>query len=151
MIKYFFEVKENEISLKRILDEWLETPFRHRCGVKGKGCDCIHFVAKVLEELGIIKWRKDLIPDYPRDWHLHKTRELLYESLIKELNVEKANFDSLINGDIILSHYGKASSHASFFYGGYVYQALTGMGVKRISFNDQVFRDRMEFALRILL
>ena len=150
-MSYFFDIKENDASLKRILDEWLNTPFRHRCGVKGKGCDCIHFVAKVLEELGILKWRKDLIPDYPRDWHLHKTRELLKDSILKELNVESVTLSSLKNGDILLSHYGKASSHAAFYYGGYIYQALDRVGVKRINFNDQVYRAQMKFALRILL
>jgi len=150
-MRYFFDIKENDAALKRILDEWLGTPFRHHCGVKGKGCDCVHFVAKVLEELGIIKWRNNLIPEYPRDWHLHQTREALKDSVLRELKAESVTFDSLRNGDILLSHYGKASSHAAIYYEEHVYQSLTKIGVKRINFNDSTYFKQMKFAFRILL
>jgi hypothetical protein len=85
-VKYYFEEIEKQKQLKKILDEWLNTPFRHHCGVKGLGCDCIHFVACVLDELGILILTKKTIPDYPKDWHLHNTRELLEEGIIKNLN-----------------------------------------------------------------
>ena len=152
-MKYFFDDIENDRKLKEILDSWIfpPTPFRHRCGVKGLGCDCIHFVMKVLEEAGVVSWRKDLIPDYPKDWHLHNTREMLAEGLIRELHVEKVSLDDLKNGDIILSHYGKASSHSAIYYDEHVYQALNETGVKRISFSDRVFRRQMKFAYRVLL
>ena len=150
-MKYFFEDIENQKQLKIILDSWLDTPFRHRCGVKNLGCDCIHFVVKVFEELGILKWRKDLIPDYPRDQHLHNTREALLEGIIREFNVEEVDLNHLMNGDIILSHYGKASAHAAIYYDGRVYQALDDIGVRHILFGDRGFRRQMKFVLRVLL
>lgn len=148
-MKYYFDNIEKQHQLKRLLDEWIGTPFRHHAGVKGRGCDCIHFVTKIFEELGVIQWRKDLIPDYPRDWHLHNTRELLMEGILKELPGEKVELSSLKNGDIILSHYGKAASHASIYYDGYIYQSITDMGVCKINFNDRVFRRQMKFGFRI--
>lgn len=157
MPEYFFSDTEKQSELKRILDEWLGTPFRHHCGVKRLGCDCIHFVCRVLEEMGILKWRRSLIPDYPRDWHLHNTRELLCEGIERELNVEKlSRYDSqprlenLMNGDILCSHYGKAASHAGFYFDGYVYQSLDDIGVRKIAFSDRVFRRQIKFAYRIL-
>lgn len=147
---YYFEDIERQKKLKISLDEWLGTPFRHHCGVKGFGCDCIYFVACILEEMNLLILTKKTIPDYPKDWHLHNTRELLEEGLFKTLNIEKVDLDSLSNGDIILSHFGRAASHAGIYFDGYVYQALNDIGVRKINFNDKKFRKRMRFAYRIL-
>ncbi len=149
MVEFFSDIDKQK-DLKKILDEWLDTPFRHHCSIKGLGCDCIHFVACVLDELKILILTKKTIPDYPRDWHLHNTRELLEEGIIKNLNVEKINLSNPVNGDIICSHFGKAASHAGIYFDGYVYQALNDIGVRKINFNDKKFKKRMKFAYRIL-
>lgn len=148
MVKYYFESIEKQKALKKALDEWLGTPFRHHCGVKGLGCDCIHFGKRIYEELGLLI--DTVIPNYPKDWHLHNTRELLKEELIKNLNVEKVGLFDLINGDIILSHFGKAASHVGIYFDGYVYQAMNHVGVCKINFNDRKFKKYMRFAYRIL-
>jgi len=150
MMEYFFDDEEKQRELKRILDEWMGTPFRHQCGVKGMGCDCSYFVARVLEELGILKWRKDLMPDYPKDWHFHTTRELVKEQVEKELRCEPIGLDHFFNGDVILLHFGKASSHMGIFYDGYIYRSLEGVGVCRSSAHEKSLKKRMRFAYRIL-
>lgn len=147
---YYFDDIEKQKLLKDILDDWLGTPFRHFCGVKGLGCDCIHFVARVLEETGVLTWHKNMILSYPKDWHVHNTRELLVEGIEKNISSEKVGLSGLMNGDIILSYCGKAASHAGFYFDGHVYQSLTRIGVCKISFNDRKFRKRMKFAYRIL-
>lgn len=149
-MQYYFEDIEKQEKLKKILDEWLNTPFRHHCGVKGLGCDCIHFVVRVLEEIGLLKWHKNIMPDYPRDWHLHNTRELLAEGLEKELDIKKVSLNRLKNGDIILFHYGKAASHAGIYYDEHVYQSITNVGVCSIHFQDRKMKQRMKFAYRII-
>ena len=151
MVIYFFENTEKQKELKIILDEWIWTPYKHHTGVKGIGCDCIHFVGCVMEEMGLLIFDKKTVPQYPRDWHLHNTREILSEGIEARLNVKKLNInDDLMNGDIILSHYGKASSHAGIFFDNYVYQALDGIGVRKINFGDQKFKKQMKFFYRIL-
>lgn len=147
---YYFEDKDKQQKLKKILDSWLSTPFRHHTGVKGAGCDCIHFVIRVYEEMGILKCECNFVPDYPKDWHLHNTRELLAEGIEKKLKVQKVSLDVLKNGDIILSHYGKAASHASIYFDRYVYHSVTNIGVCKINFKDRFFRRQMRFAYRIL-
>ena len=153
MMKYYFEDINEQIKLYPILEAWLDTPFRHKCGVKGIGTDCIHFVARVFQEMGLVKWKKDLIPHYPIDWHLHNTREMLAEGIERTLNVEK--FTDLttpkMNGDILLFHFGKAASHASIFFDDYVYQALTDIGVKKIHISDRLLKRQMRFMYRILI
>jgi len=150
-MKYLFESIESQVRLKAILDSWLDppTPYRHRCGVKGLGCDCIHFVAKTLVELGILKWKKDLIPDYARDWHMHDTRELLKEHIERRLYGQWIPLLNFENGDILLFHFGKAASHAGIYFDGYVYQAIDDIGVKKISADDHFFRKHMKFNYRI--
>ena len=147
---YYFEDITKQQQLKKILDEWVGTPFRHQCGVKGLGCDCIHFVACVLDELGVFSFRKEMVPDYPKDWHLHNTRELLSEGIERVLKAERVGLDDLMNGDITQSHFGKAASHAGIYYEDHVYQAITSIGVCSIHFNDKVFRRQLRFAYRLL-
>jgi cell wall-associated NlpC family hydrolase len=149
-MNYFFESKERQDKLGIILEEWIGTPFRHKCGVKGLGCDCIHFVGKVLEEFGLVDFDRVKVPDYPRDWHLHNTREQLSEATLKYFNVEKLSLkkDKLMNGDLILFHYGKAASHAGIYYNTRVYQALT-KGVVKIPFSDRKFQKMMRFLYRL--
>lgn len=149
-MEYYFDDLEEQKRLKIILDEWVGTPFRHHCGVKGMGCDCIHFVGRVLEETGVLIWKKGMVPDYPRDWHLHNTREALQVGILEYLNVEEVSAKKVMNGDIILSHYGMAASHSGIFYDKHVYQSLNGVGVVSLDFNDKKFRTKMKFFYRIL-
>lgn len=146
----YFETIERQKQLKKIMDEWLDTPFRHRCGVKKLGCDCIHFAARVAEEIGFLKWADDMIPDYPKDWHIHNTRELLKEALEKNPKIKRIALFEVKNGDVLLSHFGMASSHIGFYFDGYMYQALNKIGVCRIRFSDKSFKKRMKFAYRLL-
>lgn len=151
MVKYHFEDQQEQDRLKSVLDEWLGTPYRHHAGVKGLGCDCIHMVGCVLDELGVFVFNKSTVPDYPRDWHMHNTREVLSEGIMDRLNVERITISkNMMNGDIILSHYGKASSHVGIFFDGYVYQALDGIGVRKINYKDRKFKKQMRYAFRIL-
>jgi len=151
-IKYFFSDEEKRADLKRVMDEWLNTPFRHKTCVKGLGCDCVHFVGGVMEELHLCVVKRLKIPNYPRDWHLHNTRELLLEGIEAAFDVVAISLDgNLMDGDLILSHYGKASSHIGVYFGGYVYQAVDGIGVNRINFNDRKFRSQMKFVRRLIV
>ena len=148
-MKYYFEDIENQKRLKQVLDSWLGTPFRHHCGVKGCGTDCLHFAARVFEEMGILIWRKNLVPDYPKDWHLHNTRELLKEAINRELKGEWRELKDFMNGDILLSHFGKAASHTGIYFDGYVYQAVERIGVVRVSIKDPLIKRQMKFMFRV--
>jgi cell wall-associated NlpC family hydrolase len=164
----YFDDPEKQRDLKIICEEWIGTPYRHHVGVKGHGADCIHFVARVFEEMGILKWRKNIVPDYPRDWHLHNTRELLLERLIAEMpgvsfilaggepEILRRLGATLspdphvpMNGDILLSHYGRAASHAAIYFEGHVYQAVEKIGVCKTHFSDPTFRRQMKYAHRV--
>ena len=91
-----------------------------------------------------------MIPAYPRDWYVHNTRELLAETIVKRVPVKKVKLSELLNGDIVLSHHGKAASHVGIYFDKYMYQALNKIGVCKISFSDKSFRRRMRFAYRLL-
>lgn len=147
MVEYYFENIDKQKDLKKVLDGWLGTPFRHHCGVKGLGCDCIHFGARIFEELGLLI--DVVIPDYPKDGHLYNNIELLEEGIVKHLNVEEISLSNFMNGDIISSLFGK-SAHLSIYFDGYLYQALNGIGVRKINFKDKKFKKRMKFAYRVL-
>lgn len=145
---YLFNDITLQQELKLELDSWLHTPYRHHCGVKNLGCDCLHLVIRVLENLKI--WSDIKIPDYSTDWHLHKTKELLRDGVLKYAKTELVSLSKFLNGDLILLHYGKASSHIGIFYDSYLYQALNAVGVCKINMKDRMITKRLSFAYRLL-
>lgn len=144
---YYFEDVERQDRLRLVLEEWRGTPFRHWAGVKQVGCDCIHLVARVLEELGLGPFK---LPRYPSDWHLHKEDTRLIDGISNGLNVEKlSEHASMLNGDIVLYRFGKSSSHAAIFCDDHVYHAVSGVAVVRTAWNDPYWRRRRKLVLRI--
>ena len=146
-MKYFFEDQQKQIELKRVLDEWRGTPFRHWAGVKNQGCDCIHFVTKVFEELGLGPFK---IPRYNKDWHLHNMDELLLDGIVSQLLYDDVGFDSPLNGDLMLFKFGKTNSHSAIYYDDHLYQSINDIGVERIHWMDNRWHKRKRFCFRIL-
>lgn len=146
-MNYFFDSKENQSRLEKILYEWIGTPWRHWCGVKSLGVDCIHFVARVLEEMNFDPF---IIHSYPRDFNLHHSGEALLEEFEKQLNCIRVDVNIPMNGDIILFWFGKMSSHAGFYFNEHVFQSVTNIGVIRTHWMDQMWYKRKRYALRIL-
>lgn len=146
-MNYFFNPKEKQDQLEKILYEWKGTPWRHWCGVKHLGTDCIHFLVRVLEELDFGPFT---IPIYPRDWNLHHSGEDLLEHIKTQLNCIEVDMATPINGDIILFWFGKMSSHVGFYFDEHLFQAVTNIGVIRTHWMDQMWHKRKRYALRIL-
>lgn len=130
---YYFENKEKQNELKDVLEGWVGTPFRHHCHVKGMGCDCIGLPIGVYKELGILN--KDFkVPDYARDWHLHKSRELLLEGVRNTLSVDDVELKNIKNGDLVLYRFGKASAHIGIYCDNYLYHSIIKIGVMKLRF-----------------
>lgn len=135
-MKYYFESEKRQKALKKILDSWIGTPFRHRTCVKGLGVDCIHYAGSVFQELGLVKDAMKIIKkfagDYSPDWVYHKTDTKLLDGLKATFPIEEINdfeFTDIINGDILLTKVGKERGHSSIWFDGYLYHAVPGAGV----------------------
>lgn len=148
---YFADISKQK-ALKTSLDEWMGTPYRHWAGVKGEGCDCVHFIVRVLEELGLGPIK---IPHYHSDWHIHNSEELLLSgfrktSFEKGLKVREFPVDTEpINGDIVLYRFGRTASHSAIYYDGYVYQSINGVGVMRLRYLDKQWYKRKFVIMRL--
>ena len=148
---YYFTDAKHQQDLKKVMDEWLNTPYIHQSGVKHLGCDCIFFVKCVYEETGAIFVPRKLIPDYAKDWYMHNPRELIEEALSKFPRLQKVdNVKNLLNGDIIGYHLGQATAHLGIYFDNQVYQALNRIGVKKICFSDRLLHKRISFVYRLL-
>lgn len=147
---YYFDDHENQQRLQTILDEWVGTPFRHHCGVKGRGTDCIHFGVRVLEEVGAVPYNRWGIPKYVKDWHLHNRQELLYEGIIaSNLFHEFPLKETWQTGDIILYRFGRVTSHLAIFCNGHVYNSITNLGVLKMNPQDDGLLARPTHLMRI--
>lgn len=146
---FYFEDKGRQDRLKEILESWVGTPYRHHCGVRGKagGTDCIQFVGRVMEEMGVLKNPK--FPWYPFDWHLHRKEERLLEGILKALPVVEVDKDAPMNGDIFLFRFGHVSSHAAVWFDGHYYKAVVGTGVIKTHWKDPQWFKRRSHCLRI--
>lgn len=150
-MSYYFEEVEKQEALKAALDAWLGTPYRHWAGVKGEGCDCIHFVVRVFEELGLGPFK---IQRYNKDWHIHNTAELLLQGFREQFegDVVMEELPASTNpfvGDIILYHFGKVTSHSAIYYDNHVYQSITGLGVERRHYYDKSWFKRIRTIMRL--
>ena len=136
MTAYFKNKKRLEL-LETELDDWVDTPFRHHTGVKGLGCDCIHFIAGVLTTFKLVQpERKGFIPEYGFDWNLHKTGEILLEGIKKETKCVEVPVDGMVDGDLALFKFGRASAHVAFYLKEYFYHSITGIGVVKSHFKS---------------
>lgn len=149
-MKRYFENPSRQNELREILASWEGTPFRHWCGVKQEGCDCIHFIVRVLEETGYLEPNKVKIPWYPHDWHLHNDEELLLAGMKKYLKYENVGFANPLNGDIILYEFGKTKSHTAFFLDDHIYHAVFSIGVLRSPWSEGEWRKRRKKGIRLL-
>lgn len=132
---YFFEDIEKQKELEKVLKSWLNTPYRHWCGVKGLGADCIHFVIRVLEEVKFFQ-HPVKIPRYDKDWHLHRGDELLLRGIIGSNRFKDISDQEPINGDLILFQYGRAVSHVAIYYNLGLYQSFNRYGVRCFNWRD---------------
>lgn len=152
---YFFDTTEKQSMLKEELESWRETPYRHWCGVKGLGCDCIHMIVRVLENFGFGPIK---VPWYPPDWHLHNDAELLLEGIRKEVPHEEyaidirngAGLQAIANGDLLLFKYGQTLSHSAWWFDGYLYHAVYGAEVLKTSWKDKMWRKRARIGFKVL-
>lgn len=143
---YFFKSKEKQEQLLAILKSWEGTPYRHKTCVKNRGVDCINFVGAVMVEVGLIK--KFHVPDYAPDWHLHRCSEMLSQGIEDYGCVEKFNPSNteLMNGDILLFQYGRASSHSTIYFAKYIWQAIGYDEVRRNALSQ--VKDRLTIGFR---
>lgn len=136
----FYDNKTREWDLRVELNSWLDTPYKHWSGVKGKGVDCIHFVVRVLEATGGTQGRFIRIQKYSKDWNLHRGEEMLREGIERQLYVQKISYpkershpielkENIGPGDIVLFQFGRHAAHVGIYLDGLVYQTVTNDGV----------------------
>jgi cell wall-associated NlpC family hydrolase len=143
----FFADEKRVQLLRDEVNGWVGTPYRHWSGVKGMGCDCIHFVARVFEAMGLGPYK---IPWYPKDWHLHRSQELLETGIVTQNKMTEVSPNEVMDGDVLLYQYGRTISHSAIYVDGYVYGALTGAKVEKIRFTDKTSRKRLVKVLRLM-
>jgi len=150
MAAYFDNVKRLEV-LEEELESWVDTPFRHRTAVKGLGCDCIHFIVGVLKHFDLVQTdKKGFMPEYGSDWNLHKTRELLLDGIKREVKCIEVPIGNIVDGDLVLFKFGKASAHVAFKLKEHFYHSVTEVGVIKTQFKDRIWNERITHVLRIV-
>jgi cell wall-associated NlpC family hydrolase len=155
-MKYYFEDTAKCEVLYDELRSWLRTPFKHGVGVKGMGCDCIHFVLRVYEAIGAIKPGLMRVPNYPKDWHVHNSEELLYNkfkslSMFEELEMKDGlPVVSMMDGDVYLHKYGLANSHSSIYCRDKIYHSINGVGVQDTAWYDEKWSSTRKCGFRML-
>jgi len=135
------------IELENVLTSWLNTPFRHGCGVKGRGADCGTFVLRVLEETKFTN-KPYKIPFYASDWFRHKGDDRMLNWMIT--NIPHEELKAPEDGCIMLFHFGRLTSHSAIYLNGHLYHSLNRIGVKKSAYRGCPWsrRDRLKLILR---
>lgn len=87
---------------------WLHTPYHHQGRVKGHGVDCLMLLAEVYP--AALGWPAIEVPEYPIDWHLHRSEERYLTGLLQYARPIKADPQP---GDIALWRYGRCFAHGA--------------------------------------
>jgi NlpC/P60 family putative phage cell wall peptidase len=99
---------------RRVVDEaysWLGTPYHHRARVKGSGVDCLMILCEIYHACGLIPYVNP--PDYPPDWHLHKTEQRYLDGVLRyAIETDRPQL-----GDVMLFQFGHCFSHAAVVVG----------------------------------
>lgn len=95
-------------KIVQLAKEYAESnvPYVHR-GHSRKGCDCTGILLAIIQEIGFM--RDYILPYYPEDWNLHKSRENILNEIKKvadRIELAKASV-----GDILLFQFGRCISH----------------------------------------
>ena len=125
---------------KKICEEaksWLGTPWQHQACLKHVGVDCAMLVAGVAKNVGLIDKEKfKAIPNYPKDWHIHRDIPMLTD-LMKYFGCKKKSLESLLPGDIVVFKIGRVPSHLGIYLeDNYFIHALYGAGKKEVVMNS---------------
>lgn len=148
MSRWFFNSKDKQEVLRKELEEWIGTPFRHRAAVKKVGADCIHFVAKAYENVGVVKDVIRTIPSYGHDWAHHTTNEILYNHVKTRKEFQEVKYENIMNGDMALYKFGLASSHCAIYFDGQIYQAISHSKIHKLLYIDKSWYVRRTFLFR---
>jgi cell wall-associated NlpC family hydrolase len=76
---------------KAELLSWIGTPYRHMCGVKGRGVDCSKFIGVSLINVGLLNGFDHEY--YPPDWFLHIDKELILDYVERNRKFLKDGID----------------------------------------------------------
>lgn len=105
---------------------WLGTPYHHRGRLKQIGVDCAQFPLLVYSACGLIEPFD--APDYPADWHLHKSDERYLAAVTaraREIETGQAG-----PGDFLLFKMGKCFAHGAILIAWpRIIHAVVGHGV----------------------
>jgi len=139
MNKIYFNNSENVKKLGNELEEWLGTPYRHFCRVKGRGVDCALFLASVFVNLGIIK--KLDYEYYSKDWHNNSLKNIflinfkhnIRKNIANGLKVDRVEtaIKPLLQGDwLMFTINSKHINHSAIYIGdGKIVHAIQNRGV----------------------
>ena len=91
--------------------EWLGTPYRHQCSVKGVGADCVGFLRGAAVEAGVLdpELAACLPTDYSRQPAGGELRRLMGEMLVPVLYHK----DELRPGDLLLIRFAREDQHVA--------------------------------------
>lgn len=90
---------------------WIDTPFQHQAMVKHSGVDCAMLCAGVALNTGLITEEHLVgVPNYPREWHLHKDFPML-NMIMEWFGCQEKTSMKPYPGDILVFKFGKVPSH----------------------------------------
>jgi cell wall-associated NlpC family hydrolase len=149
-MNYYFEDPSKQEELYQELESWIGTPFKHRMGTKGLGCDCFVFWMKVMEAVGVLVPGMTRLPKYDVNWCLHRGEEILLDRVRSHPAAVEIGLDEPMDGDIYLYQFGRVCGHSAIYCRGQLYHAITGSCVKATPWLDGIFTPRLKYGFRVV-
>lgn len=130
MEQHYSQINRSQIIT--VAREWIGTPYRHQCSVKGAGADCLGLLRGIYTELFSIP--TEVPPPYRPDWYDRNKEDLLLDKAFEYL----IPVEQFQQGDVLVFRMARRMSAkhcAVVSEEGRIIHARTGKGVEEVSLN----------------
>jgi len=103
-----FQYDNARLSVCKIAESWIRTPFKEGAALKGLGVDCGRILCCVYREAGFNTPDIKTLPHFPHGWFLHRNGED-YLDIVKNFTKET---DESLPANIVMFRIGRQWAHA---------------------------------------
>ena len=141
MSRPFIQSESDQERLLAIIESWLGTPFHAHAGIKSVGVDCVHLVAEIYREAGLLEECR--FPAYAIDAGQHRQDSMLLEWLDRSPNFQRVEEGREV-GDLFCFRFGRSAHHLGICAGGSKFiHALLRRSVRYALLDDPTYGRRL--------
>ena len=146
----YFDTDERRSHLVEIARGWLGTPFHPHAALRGVGVDCVHLLAEIYREAGLLGPYE--LPDYTMDGGDYQSASQVLSWLRASPRFQELPAGAAAGiGDLVTFRLGRVPHHVGLVIGPTFIHAIRDYGVIESFCGDPTYAKRRQATFRPLL